>query len=133
MRRTLIIAVVTSTLLCACNLITKPTIPPGAYTLEKSQAHGFDKLIHTVEQAGTLAKGLGNRLIVTGDTIESIDVLSSLVKDATGGSNKFAVENTTADNQFLLDLPGNKTLIQLTSQNKLKIFVGQDSLVYDKE
>lgn len=131
----LLIACVIGLTIGACNLIggQKATIPPGAYKLDQAQGNGFSKLLHGLSEAGTIAKGLGSRLIVTGDSVESIDIMSSLVKDATGGKNKFKIENTTATNQFYIDLPGNKMLVELTSENKLKMFVGQDSLVYEKE
>ena len=134
MRKPLLIAFAIS-ILSACSLIgnQKPTIPPGAYKLDQSQGNGFSKLLHGLAEAGTVAKGLGTRLIVTGDSVESIDIMSSLVKDATGGKNKFKIESTSANGQFFIDLPSNKMLVELTSQNKLKMFVGQDSLVYERE
>jgi|GEM_PF-2848650 hypothetical protein len=133
--RTLLTALIGTIAISSCSLLgsKKATIPPGAYALDKSQGNGFSKLLHGLAEAGTIAKGLGSRLIVTGDSVESIDIVSSLVRDATGGKNKFKIENTSADNQFFIDLPDNKTLLEVTSQGKLKIFVGQDSLVYQKE
>jgi hypothetical protein len=108
---------------------SKINIPNGRYMIVKQNNKGLDKFLHIVEQATVQFKGLGNQLNVIGDSIQSSDLFSTL----SGGPTTFAIEKTAADNMFYLDLPGNKLSMELTSQKRLRLYIGSDSLVYEKE
>jgi hypothetical protein len=51
-----------------------------------------------------------------------------------GVPTRFAIKKTGGDNMFTLNLAGSSLPMQLTSQGRLRIYVGaSDSLVYEKQ
>jgi hypothetical protein len=106
------------------------SIPSGSYVLVIDNEKGINKVLHVIDEAKVGMKGLGNRLIIMGDSAECADLFTTMI----GVPTRFAIKKTGGDNMFTLNLAGSSLPMQLTSQGRLRIYVGaSDSLVYEKQ